>query len=86
MAPWFHVEVIDRTSKALIHQEYVRNPNAQAERKKGFLVGRWLLDLKPDQVVLEREKEGTAVALLREAEVEIILAQNAGSRVEQEKA
>jgi cation diffusion facilitator family transporter len=85
-APWFRVEIIDRTSKEIIHQEYVRNPHAQEERKRGFLVGRWLLDLKPDQVILQKEKEGTAVALLREAGVEIILAQNAGSKVEQEKA
>jgi cation diffusion facilitator family transporter len=85
-APWFRVEIIDRTSKEIIHQEYVRNPHAQEERKRGFLVGRWLLDLKPDQVILEKEREGTAVALLREAGVEIILAQNAGSRVELEKA
>jgi cation diffusion facilitator family transporter len=85
-APWFRVEIIDRTSKEIIQQEYVRNPHAQEERKRGFLVGRWLLDLKPDQVILEKEREGTAVALLREAGVEIILAQNAGSRVELEKA
>jgi cation diffusion facilitator family transporter len=85
-APWFHVEIIDRTNKAIISQEYVRNPHAQEERKRGFLVGRWLLDLKPDQVVLEEVREGTAVALLREAEVEIILARNAGNRMEQEKA
>ena len=84
-APWFHVEIVDRASKEIIDQEYVRNPHAQAERKRGFLLGRWLLDLKPDQVILEQEKEGTAVALLREAGVEIILARNAGSRVEREK-
>lgn len=85
-APWFSVEIVDRTSKEIISQEYVKNPHAQAERKRGFLIGRWLLDLKPDQLVLEKEMEGTAVALLREAGVEIILARNEGNRVEREKA
>ena len=42
----------------------------------GFLVGKWLLEFKPDQVVLPRDKEGTAAALLKEAGVEIKLAEN----------
>ena len=84
-APWFLVEIIDRTSKEVIQQEYVRNPHAQEERKRGFLVGRWLLDLKPDQFILEKEREGTVVALLKEAGVEIILARNTGSSLEKKK-
>lgn len=76
-APWFLLEIIDRTSKEVLQQEYVQNPHGGVERKRGFLVGRWMLDLKPDQVVLTEEKEGTAVALLKEAGVEIVLIKKA---------
>ena len=34
---------------------------------------KWMLTLKPDQVFVVREKEGTASALLKEAGVEVIL-------------
>ena len=70
-APWFLLEIIDRTSRKIISQEYLQNPHGEAERKRGFLVGKWLLELKPDQIVLQEEKEGTVVALLREAGVEL---------------
>ncbi|MBW2564892.1 MAG: hypothetical protein JRE29_12825, partial [Deltaproteobacteria bacterium] len=55
------------------HHEYIRNPHWQAETKKGFLVGKWLLGFKPDQVVVVEKKEGTAAALLSEAGVELLL-------------
>jgi len=71
-APWFLKETLDRSSQRIIGREYLENPHGQAEKKRGFLVGRWLLGLKPDQVVVAEEKEGTAVALLREAGVEVI--------------
>jgi cation diffusion facilitator family transporter len=73
-APWFLLETIRRSSGEVINQEYLRNPHWEAERKRGFLVGKWLLEHKPDQVVLYEEKEGTAVALLKEAGVETVLA------------
>lgn len=47
-SPWFLVETIDRKAMKVAH-EYVENPYAGEKRKKGFLVGRWLLDFKPDQ-------------------------------------
>lgn len=70
-APWFLVETIDETGE-IVRREYLKNPHAEAERKRGYLVGTWLLGLKPDQVVAEEGQEGTAVALLREAGVEIL--------------
>jgi len=76
-APWFLMETIERVSNKIIRQENLQNPYWQAETKRGFLVGKWLLELKPDQVVLPQDKEGTAAALLKEAGVEIKLAENA---------
>lgn len=73
-APWFLHETIDRNSQETIGREYVQNPHLDAETKRGFLVGRWLLEFKPDQVMVVQEKEGTAIALLKEAGVEILLA------------
>jgi cation diffusion facilitator family transporter len=75
-APWFLHETIDRKSQKIVSQEYIQNPHVDAETKRGFLVGRWLLDFKPDQVVAVEEKEGTAFALLKEAGVEVLLAKN----------
>ena len=40
-------------------------------------IGKWLLELKPDQVVLPQDREGTAVALLKETGVVIEPAENA---------
>ena len=59
-----------------IFRSYVQNPYWQAETKRGFLVGKWLLDFKPDQLFVASEKEGTASALLKEAGVEVILVEN----------
>ncbi|MEF3167922.1 MAG: cation diffusion facilitator family transporter [Deltaproteobacteria bacterium] len=70
-APWFLVETIDEKGE-VIREEYIKNPHAEEERKKGYLVGKWLLGLKPDQVVAEEGREGTAIALLKEAGVEIL--------------
>lgn len=75
-APWFLVETMDRKNHQTIGQEYLQNPHWQEETKKGLLVGRWLLGLKPDQVVVAEIKEGTAAVLLREAGVELILAKD----------
>ena len=71
-APWFLVETVDRKAMK-VAQEYVENPYVGAKRKKGFLVGRWLLTFKPDQLCMAEgdAEEGTAVALLQEAGVDI---------------
>ena len=60
----------------IIKREYLQNPHWQAETKRGFLVGKWLLGFKPDQVLVAREKEGTALALLKEAGIEVLLIKN----------
>jgi len=76
------LETINRNTHEVISQEYIRNPHWEAERKRGFLVGKWLLEHKPDQIVLQEKKEGTAVALLKEAGVETILAQESATEGE----
>lgn len=75
-APWFRLDVIDRESQKVISRQYMENPNWNQERKRGLLVGRWLLEMKPDQVVVAEKKEGTATTLLKEAGVELILAKD----------
>lgn len=75
-APWFCIETVERDSNEISAREYVENPHWQAEKKRGYLVGKWLLDFKPDQVLVAEEKEGTASALLKEAGVEVILAED----------
>jgi len=72
-APWFCVETVERDSNEISGRDYVRNPYWKAETKRGFLVGKWLLTFKPDQVCVAIEREGTASALLKEAGVEVIL-------------
>ncbi len=39
-------------------------------------MGKWLLSLKPDQITVASKREGTAIALLKEAGVEIIIPQD----------
>ncbi len=71
-ASWFCLQEVDRASGEVLHEDCLENPHASAVTKRGFLVGRWLLDLKPDQVVVVERKEGTAAALLEEAGVELV--------------
>ncbi len=71
-APWFLVETMDTGKKQVIKREFVENPHADQERKRGLLVGNWLLSLKPDEVVIPGTHQGTAIALLEEAGVDIL--------------
>ncbi|MEA2114641.1 MAG: cation diffusion facilitator family transporter [Thermodesulfobacteriota bacterium] len=70
-SPWFLIETIDTAKPKVLKREFVENQHADAERKKGLLVGNWLLSLKPDEVIVPDGHNGTAVVLLREAGVEI---------------
>jgi len=72
-APWFLVETIDtaRDDKVLKRQ-FLENHHAAREKKKGLLVGQWLLSLQPDEVLVPGGHSGTAVALLRESGVDIV--------------
>lgn len=71
-APWFLVETIERKSGKVLKKQFIENPHRGEERKRGYLVGKWLLSLKPDQIEVGSETEGTAIALLKEAGVEVI--------------
>lgn len=70
-APWFLIETINSESKAVKKRQFIENRYKDAKKKKGMLVGRWLLKLKPDEVVAE-ESESVALLLLKEAGVEIV--------------
>jgi cation diffusion facilitator family transporter len=70
-APWFLVETVNSESRAVTKREFIENRYKDAKKKKGLLVGRWLLKLKPDEVVAE-ESESVALVLLKEAGVEIV--------------
>jgi cation diffusion facilitator family transporter len=74
-APWFRMETIDRPTQRVLSRTHIQNPHWQAESKRGYLVGKWLLELKPDQVVVAGPGEGTAPALLTEAGVELLPAE-----------
>jgi cation diffusion facilitator family transporter len=70
-SPWFLIETIDTEKKKVIKREFVENLYADREKKKGLLVGNWLLSLKPDEIIVPEEHHGTASVLLREAGVDI---------------
>lgn len=70
-SPWFLVETVDTVRQQVVKREYLENPYVDEEKKKGLLVGNWLLSLKPDEVVVPGNHQGTATALLREAGIDI---------------
>ena len=70
-SPWFLIETIDTEQGKVIKREFAENLYADREKKKGLLVGNWLLSLKPDEVIVSAEHNGTASVLLREAGVEV---------------
>lgn len=76
-AQWFLLETIDRETGEIRTREYFQNPYWEAKSRRGVLVGKWLLEFKPDQVLIFQEK-GTAAVLLKEAGVELILSRKSG--------
>jgi len=78
-ARWFLLETIDRETGEVRTREYLQNPHWQEEKRRGLLVGKWLLEFKPDQVIIFQEK-GTASVLLKEAGVELILIRKSGNK------
>ena len=70
-AQWFLKQTTDRKTGKILKREFIENPYLHEERKRGYLVGKWLLSLKPDQITVSDIREGTAIALLREAGIEI---------------
>lgn len=76
-APWFLLEKVEEATGKVIGREFLENPHRHAEKKKGLLVGSWLLQLKPDIIIVKKGADtGTAMALLREAGVEIETAES----------
>ena len=69
-APWFLVETVDSRTGTVLKREFVENPYQEVEKRRGLLVGNWLLSLKPDEVVVPEERGTTATRLLREAGVD----------------
>ncbi len=73
-SPWFLIETIDTEKEEqdrVVKREFAENQFVDKKRKKGLLVGNWLLSLKPDEVIVPDGHNGTAMVLLREAGVEI---------------
>jgi len=70
-SPWFQLEVIDRHNGKTLEREFIQNPYQKEEKKRGYLVGNWLLGLKPDRIIVPEKQRGTAFALLEQAGVEI---------------
>ncbi len=70
-APWFLLETVDTERNKVIKWEFVENPHAQAEKRRGVLVGTWLLSLKPDEIIAQDSKQGVALRLVSEAGVEV---------------
>ncbi len=71
-APWFLIETRDTKKDRILKRQFVENPHARKEKKRGLLVGNWLLSLKPDEIVVPEKHHGTAIALLEEAGVDIL--------------
>ncbi len=79
-APWFRVEVVNLGTGQVNHIQFLKNPHLEAQRKRGFLVGKWLLHaIGPDEIVLRESHGGTAEELLKEAGVRIITPEDAES-------
>ena len=70
-APWFLVETMTTEGRVVKKREFVENRYRNAEKKKGLLVGRFLLKLKPDEVVTE-DHESVALELLKDSGVEVV--------------
>lgn len=84
-APWFMEQVFDRKSQAVVSEKYFQNPYWEEDSKRGFLVGKWILGLNPDQVMVVMEKEGTAFELLKEAGIEFVLSNPQDPDMEEKK-
>jgi len=70
-SPWFLIETINTESQDVKKRQFIENRYKDAEKKRGMLVGRWLLKLKPDEIVAE-DSESVALLLLKEAGVDIL--------------
>ncbi len=70
-APWFLVETVRVSNGKVERRKFIENKYKDAVRRKGLLVGRWLLTLKPDELVAE-DNDSTPITILKEAGVDIV--------------
>ncbi len=70
-APWFMIETVRVSSGKIAKCQFVENKHRNAERRKGLLIGKWLLSLKPDMVVAE-DNDSTPITILKESGVDIV--------------
>jgi hypothetical protein len=71
-APWFKLEEFEPESGRLISASFHKNPHTDVEKKRGLLLGQWLLDFAPDELrVADSEQESGPAVLLRQAGVRI---------------
>jgi len=70
-APWFLLETVRLSSKKIERRQFIENKYKKAERRKGLLVGKWLLSLKPDELVT-KDNDSTPIIILKEAGVDIV--------------
>ncbi|MDM8514617.1 cation diffusion facilitator family transporter [Desulfobacterales bacterium HSG16] len=72
-APWFLLEILDRKTRSVSRSQYIQNPYHNIKKRRGFLVGTWLLELRPNEVVVRDEAWNPAISLLKEAGVELVI-------------
>ncbi len=70
-ARWFLIESIKEKNSQVEKREFIENRFFDAEKRRGLLIGKWLLSLQPDEVVTE-DSTDTAVTLLKEAGVNLL--------------
>ncbi len=71
-APWFLIEILDRKTRAVSRSRYIQNPYHDIKKRRGFLVGTWLLEFRPNEIVVHDETWNPAISLLKEAGVELV--------------
>lgn len=76
-AKWIMIEVVDGNSGEVTECSFVENSFRDRPKRRGLLVGQWLISLRPDQVIMPDGHVGTAAVLLEEAGVDIISPEHA---------
>ncbi len=71
-APWFMLEVVNGVTSEVEECSFWENPHYEAKKRRGLLVGQWLISQRPDEVVSPDGHAGTAMALLEEAGVRLV--------------
>ncbi len=72
-APWFMIETIRLSTGKVARCQFVENKHRNAKKRKGLIIGKWLLSLKPDEVVAD-DNDSTPITILKESGVVIVKA------------